>query len=496
MNNNLNHGKLKYDGPRYNEMYVFLNHILAIVKSNPKLYLSDKIVYNELKKFTLPRKDLNQYGQPKSSEHLFREWINDFKSIKNISVYNSENWKYWCQFVNQSYGNNYIKIYVPLDGDGLYECVEDIFKFMAKHNMSHQSKVAKELRNDNVVIRLDKGDEKSLRLLLDYINTNPKIQSHLNKTNPFLPSIDGIGVMNETGISYNDELCKTIARYININKNLESINVEDFIEYMNRYTYKKEVYEAFNHATSNEIQYFDANEQIEGYVSIKAREEQKNIENPKFKKETKQLTDLQKHSLLNDTIKATYEKYGLIQAVTALSHAINREYYNYFTNGYAKYREQLKQNVSGQEIKTYIEKTLSQVSTKIYENVYEMARDYCEIFFKEDSVAKLDEMCQVTLDNYDMSFLKGAIHNFIFYGKTNGFSRFKKNTKDEKNYRENCKHFDSKTMLSTMRRSMQMKGINTNVIRDDELISCYVNALNNSNYQKLLDEKEYGSFSR
>ena len=43
---------------------------------------------------------------------------------------------------------------------------------MAKHNMSHQSKVGRELRNDNVVIRLHKGDERSLRLLIDYINSN------------------------------------------------------------------------------------------------------------------------------------------------------------------------------------------------------------------------------------------------------------------------------------------------------------------------------------
>lgn len=484
MNDGLNKGKLKYDSPRYSEMYVFLNHILTIAKSNPDMYLHDKIVYNELKKFTLTKKDLNQYGQPKSSEHLFKVWINDFEHVKNISVFNAYNWRYWCQFTHNGQADEFIKIYVPLDSEGLYDCVGDIFRFMAKHNMSHQSKVGKELRNDNVVIRLHKGDEKSLRLLIDYINTNPRIQSHLNRTNPFLPCIDGIGVMNETGISYNDELCKTITTFINNNKNKDKVSVDEFLEYMKQCTYKREVYSAFKHATSEEEQYFDANEKIYGNVS----ENEKNG--------TQELTDIQKHTLLNDTIKATYQKYGMNQTTTALMHAINRGYYQYFTNGNRNYRELLKQNVQPNEIKDLMLKTMSTITNKNYNDISELVSDYCNFFLQDELISRLDDMCQVTLDNYDQNALTNALNKYIYYYQINGFSRFRKDTRDKTNFRNYCRYFDQRSMLTTLRKSLHMKGIDTSLIQDEQLTSYYSNILSSSDYEKALEAQEYGSFSR
>ena len=180
MNDFLNEGKLKYDAPRYDEMYVFFNHILTIAKSNPGIYIDESIVYSELEKFTLPGKDFESPGKAKKVEHLFSKWIERFEGTKNISVFNAYNWPYWCQFTNKSQRDEYIKLYVPIDGEGLEECVNLIFDFVAKHDMHHQSKVGKFLRNDNVVIRLDKGDEKSLRMLIDFITHNEKIQRHLN----------------------------------------------------------------------------------------------------------------------------------------------------------------------------------------------------------------------------------------------------------------------------------------------------------------------------
>ena len=482
--NDLNKGKLQYDSPRYSEMFVFLNHILTIARSNPNLYLNDKIVYNELKKFTLTKKDLNEYGQPKSSEHLFKEWINDFEYEKNINVFNSPSWKYWCQFTNHGSAEEFIKIYVPLDSEGLYECVEDIFKFMAKHNMYHQSKVAKELRNDNVVIRLHKGDEKSLRLLVDYINTNPRIQAHLNRPNPFLPSIDGIGILNETGISYTDELCKTITNFININRSKNKVTVDEFLDYMKKCTYKREVYAAFKHATSEEEQYFDAHEKVEGNIS----ENEKNG--------IQELTDIQKHTLLNDTIKATYEKYGIFQTTSALMHAINRGYYQYFTNGKSEYREMLKANVSPKEIKDFLLQTMRTMTNKNYNDILDLVNDYCNFYFRDDLISKLDDMSQVTLENYDQQALTTALNKYIYYYQINGFSRYKKDTRDKTNYRNYTRYFDQKSMLMTIRRSLQMKGIDTSLIQDEQLTSYYSNILSNSDYEKALESMKESTFSR
>ena len=197
-------------------------------------------------------------------------------------------------------------------------------------------------------------------MLLDYIKSNPNIQAHLNKTNPFLPCINGIGVMNETGISYNSELCSIITEYIKQHKTDRQINVDDFIKYAKQRMYKKEMHSAFTKATSGQTQYFDAHENIHGVV------------------EKKGLTDLQKHTLLNDTIKATYEKYGIKQVITAIMKAITVNDFGYFTNGTQGYRDFLKQNVTKDEINKMIATSIIGIYKKQYTNLRDIVVDYCK----------------------------------------------------------------------------------------------------------------------
>lgn len=470
MNDFLNEGKLQYDAPRYDEMSVFLNHILTIAKSNPNYPLTNDIVYSELEKFTLPGKDFQSPGRPKKVEHLFSTWINRFKNVPNVSVFNAENWKYWCQFVNKSYANEFIKVYVPLDGEGLEDGVNDIFDFLAKHDIHHQSKVGKFLRNDNVVIRLDKGDEKSLRMLIDYINSNPRIKKHMNKTNPFLPSINGIGVMNETGISYNSELCDIIVSYVNQKKTQGKIDVNDFITFAKENMYKKELHSAFTKATSSQPQYFDAKENIYGYV------------------EKGGLTNIQKQTLLNDTIRATYEKYGIHQAVTALMKVITANDYSYFTNGQVGYRDFLRKNVKKDEINNMIKNGVQGIYRKIFPNLKNMIESYCRYYFEDGMVAKLDEMCEVTLENHGPEFLQGSINRYCRTGLWDSFSRFKKGDASGRNYRNNCRYIPAESMLATVRKSLKAKGIDASYISNENLATMYAQALADSAYQINFDE--------
>lgn len=478
MSDFLNEGKLKYDSPRYSEMYVFLNHILTIAKSNPNYPMTNDIVYSELEKFTLPGRDFESPGRPKKAEHLFSNWISRFQNTPNISVFNSENWKYWCQFVNKSQRGEYIKLYVPLDSEGLENGVNELFEFMAKHDMHHQSKVGKFLRNDNVVIRLDKGDEKSLRMLIDFINSNPRIKNHMNKPNPFLPCIDGIGVMNETGISYNSELCDIIVSYVNMKKNQGRIDVEDFIQFAKQNMYKKEMHSAFMKATSSEPQYFDAKENLHGPI------------------EKKGLTELQKQAVLNDTIKATYEKYGMHQVVTALMQVITSNNYSYFTNGREGYRDFLKANVRKDEIEKMISYNIQSVYRRQYTNLRDMIEDYCRYFFEDGMVSKLDEMCAVTLENHGTNFLQGSINRYCRTGLWDSFSRFKKGDRSGRNYRDNCRYIPQQSMLATVRKSLKAKGIDASYISNENLSAIYAQTLAESTYEINFDEDQDMKFYR
>lgn len=471
MNDLLNTEKLQYDSPRYSEMEYFLNHILTIAKYNPNYPITDDLIYGQLERFGLMRKDFNGLGHPKSAEPLFQKWISRFKSIPNISVYNAEHWKYWCQFVNKSNQDEFIKVYVPIDAKGLEEGVNELFDFLAKYDIHHQSKVGKSLRNDNVVIRLDKGDEKSLRMLINYINSNPKIRNHLNKTNPFLPNINGIGVMNETGKSYNSKICKIMSQYISMHRNDKSINVSDFLEFAKANIYEKEFAIALDNAINNKPHYFDAHEKVDGL-----------IEN-----ETK-LTDIQKCALLNDTITATYEKYGMRQVTVALMKVLSANDYSYFTNGHVGYRDFLQKNVKKEEIYKIIEASIKNIYRKQYTNIKDMVDDYCKYYLSDGLVSKLDEMCAVTLENYSAEFLRGSINEYCISGKTTCFSRFKRGDTSGINYRYNCKYILPENILIAIRKSLRAKGVDTSYISNNELSSLYVQKLVESKYEIKLEE--------
>ena len=470
MDDFLNEGKLRYDAPRYDEIEAFLNHLHKIAKYNPFVKVTHDMVYSEMEKCTLPSKDFDSPGRPKYVKPIFDKWISRFRNIPNISVFNSDGWEYWCQFVNKSRGDEFIKIYVPINSEGLENGVTELFNFMATHNMHHQSKVGKFLRNDNVVIRLDKGDEKSLKMLLHFINTNPRIKPYLNKPNPFLPCINGIGVMNETGISYNSELCSIITNYIQEHRKDSKISVDDFMKYAKQRMYKKEMLSAFTKATSGQPQYFEAYENIQGTV------------------EKTSLTDIQKQALLNDTIKATYNKYGMHQVVTALMKATTANDYSYFTNGTKGYRDFLRKNVKSEEIKKMISMSIIGIYKKQYTNLRDIIVDYCRYYIEDDMTEKLDEMCEVTIENHGIIFLAGAVDRYCRTGKTDSFSRFKKGDKSGRNYRDNCKFIPPESMLYTIRKSLRQKGVDTTYISNDMLGQIYANALSDSKYSIDFDE--------
>lgn len=477
MNDFLNEGKLQYDAPRYDEMYVFINHILTIAKSNPNFHINSDIVYSELEKFTLPGKDFQSPGKAKKVEHLFPKWIERFEGTKNIAVFNAYNWPYWCQFTNKSQKDEFIKLYVPIDGDGLEDCVNLIFDFMAKHDMHHQSKVGKFLRNDNVVIRLDKGDEKSLRMLIDFITHNEKIQRHLNKTNPFLPNINGIGVMNETGITYNGELCEMISRYVNERRNNARLDIQDFIKYIKENTHKQEIYSAFEHATSSEPSYFDAHENIYGYVK-------------------RGLSEAQKQTLLNDTLIATYEKYGMEQVMGALMKAIRNNDYGSFTNGTKGYRDLLRKHVSKEEIEKMISYNVHTIYKRSYTNLRDKLSAYCSYLLEDKMVYKLDEMCEVTLENRGIDFLKNAIEGYCYGGSPRNFSRFKKGDQTGRNYRENCRYVPQTSMIAALRKSLKVKGIDASYVSNDSLAAMYAQVLMDSRYDVDLNNDDDMKFYR
>ena len=182
-----------------------LQELSKEVKLNP-----DQI-YLRLAYYGIPLEEQN-----KSVKEVFDKLISKFKGYPGATTFVSPNWTYFCQFANDSeysmYSTNPIKIYIPLKKEHLEENVSKIVKFLADNNIVHRSKLAKNVRVDNLVLRVK--DKDGADKVINYINsTVPK--EDLYECNPFCISDGKVALAMDRYLSYNDILSKYLCLYIN-----------------------------------------------------------------------------------------------------------------------------------------------------------------------------------------------------------------------------------------------------------------------------------------
>ncbi len=461
-----------YDGPRVNEMDEFLNFLYKM--SNTRL-LEKNDVYNVLCFYNLKPSDKpkDPYGRNVidglDNEYLFPYWINRFQPKRNIIVFQDPNWSKFCQFKNNipNSTERFIKLYIPIDGEHLYDGANILFDFLERNNICHRSKISDSVRADNVVIRLNRDDTETAQKIIDFINNNPYLRSGLNKTNPFLPNINGIGYMKEHGNSYNSDLSHYIKEYINQARTHGQANVSakefrDFLYYCkrNNIVYGKKPNTPFDESliSTFEIAYSGQNKNL-------------NVSNqPK-------LTDEQKRGLLIDGLRATYKKYGLAQIKTALNDIINYNNYSLITNdGNKRYRQRIRENISSSEVSNIVDNIVKAKSKMKFFRLEDKISALCSDLFLDDLPFLLDEICNVTLSNRGEYQVQRALEEFIKNGNLNYFSRFKDGDTSI-NYRDKIKMFDRRTFQDTICTSLNNKGIDTGNIAYQDICRIYARAL-------------------
>ena len=238
------HDEIKLDNPRLEEMDSFLKYIYEIKKSNPKIMITNSLVYREITRSGLKENDMNIDRSLISNQHLFPKWTERYMHHQGINVFCNPAWEYFLQFTNGDiYEDEFIKLYIPIDKEHLYEGANILFDFIESQNITHLSKISQEIRSDNIVVRLTKNDFANAQKIIDFVNNNTYLKEGLNKTNPFTPTYKGIGLMQEKGISYNNEISLIISNYIlrSYNDNKEDVNINDFLDYFSKHCYKEEV---------------------------------------------------------------------------------------------------------------------------------------------------------------------------------------------------------------------------------------------------------------
>ncbi len=306
----------------------FLKYWAKIAIQNPNYNLDNDNAYNAIYS-DLVRMDVSEYdksvsltcdGDPfnnptdreKYKETTFYKWIKYYKDDNRIDVFNSEYWPYFCQFISTDYKatktKEHIKIYIPLDADHIEQGTEMIFNFLAGNNISHNSKVGKHIRFDDIVVRLN--NERDAIKLINYVNNNPYLQRGLIKPNPFAHQEGSVAMACDGSESYNYTVATIIGIYLNECKktnHLQNVSYQDFYHFLSTY-YKKQFINKENTILANKLRFYNNKEKREDYKEIISLILK--VQNPSF-----QLQDYLSHYEHSYHNKMTDEDKLLIQAI-------------------------------------------------------------------------------------------------------------------------------------------------------------------------------------
>lgn len=202
----------------------FLDMMMELAKSNPSLKITDRLIYAQLVSFRLGINNIPF----ENVEKYFRNWITNFQNNPIIEVYRDRNNPYICHFSSKkesSNGSYNIKLYVPLDTLHIKEGVLELFSFLTRENIAHDSKVLSSVRNDNIIIRVSQIED--VNKIVKYIKNSNYLSEGLLNANPFLVPCFKLGVITDNNYTYNIEITKVLASI------LEELRVRDELSKFN-----------------------------------------------------------------------------------------------------------------------------------------------------------------------------------------------------------------------------------------------------------------------
>lgn len=214
----------------YQYMQQFLDMIKEFAISNPDKEITYNFVYSNLIRF---RTNENSSGYDRIDDN-FKYWKQRYQRNKNVDVFETERLRGFCFFTKGTVKGNEVKLYIPLDKVHVKEGANQLFDFIASTNIEHQSKIATVVRNDNVVVRVNNLED--AKRIIDYVTSNEYLKTGMLEVNPFLPNCNGVGITMDNNFSFNSELSKSIAsfiEYLKANNSLHLATIENFNNYIN-----------------------------------------------------------------------------------------------------------------------------------------------------------------------------------------------------------------------------------------------------------------------
>ena len=214
---------------RFDKINEFLSHIATIALSNPYFYLTGNFVYGQMIKYNIE--------DEKKIDNIFSDIEEKLKLKSDIHAYREKNWKYYLQVVNGKedfINKKSLKLYIPQDHKHVKKSAELIFEFLNKNKIKHLSKIASDIRCDNISIRLLSLEDANL--LSKFVDETKEIQNGLIDANPFTTEYKNVAYIIDDKVPYLYDVCYYIAEYINklnFENKLHKASYQDFNNYLN-----------------------------------------------------------------------------------------------------------------------------------------------------------------------------------------------------------------------------------------------------------------------
>lgn len=389
----------------YDLMQYFLDMIKQFAIYNPDKEIKQNFVYSQLIGFNVK----NESGPYKDVSSYFNYWLDYYQKNNNINVYHLKERKCFLWFINGKIRGNEIKLYIPLDINHIHEGAKELFDFISSTNIEHQSKIASIIRNDNIVIRVNKMED--AQTIINYVQNNKYLQEGLMNVNPFLPNCDGIGLAMDNSYSFNSTVADSICEFLKILRDKNRLDLFT-VEGLNQYIQTKiptiqdedlkDIYKLMYKTTSKQFILQDFVSHANNKLSDKYTSERERILDPVYYFE---------QAVIN-----TYKKYPQNIETAILEYLKGNP--NYFTND-EKSRDGLKKYVNPGDVINIMRSKLKEKYVEIPNTDKELIKQYTNIILNNLNFnqTKVSDKQQINLQEQYSIIKISYLDTFFKYGQ-------------------------------------------------------------------------------
>lgn len=397
----------------YEKMQEFLDIIKEFAISNPEKEITRDFVYSILVRFRVEKNE--ESFMPAVKQDYYGGWKERFKNVDNLNVDDHVQGDF-CWFLNTYDVHNAVKLYIPMDYEHVQEGANQLFDFIVSTGMKHQSKIASKIRNDNVVVRVNSLED--AEKIIDFVSSNRYIRSGMLLVNPFLPNINGIGIVMDNNYSFNSTLCDIICNFLSSlrrTNRLDLFTVEELNKYIKTQIPNisdlelKDIYKLLSITTSKDYKFQDVIDHIEGKLVDKYDNNRERIIEPSY--------------YLDQAIIVT-ERYYPGNSKPAILKYINGNADSFTRKERA--RQGIIKYVSPQNILTIMKQKLQECGNSINGNASEIIDLYLNLVLKKNERNITTDLSKQNNYEFEFNIIKKAYSStLIKYGIEQAETAFK-----------------------------------------------------------------------